>query len=108
MVYNISMTNQNYIREIANRIRAKANCTSLTSNGIEELFDTYAVLALAKGPKVTDEDVHDAWSAWATKFDPRDGSIIPFEELSPKIKGMDSPYKKAICSVAATLPEFKL
>lgn len=101
------MTNQNYIREIADQIRVKSGCESLTNKGIEELFDTYAVLALAKGPKVTDEDVHDAWSAWATKFDPKDGSIIPFEELSPKIQGLDSPYTKAICSVASSLPEFK-
>src|SRR5450759_1569268 len=102
------MTNQNYIRKIANQIRAKAGCMALTNKGIEELFDTYAVLALAKGPKVTDEDVHDAWSAWATKFDPMDGSIVPFEDLSPKIQDLDSPYAKAIRSVATTLPEFKL
>ena len=101
------MTNQNYIREIANKIRAESGCMELTNKGIEELFDAYAVLALAKGPKVTDEDVHDAWSAWATKFDPNDGSVVPFDELSPKIQGLDSPFTKAICSVASTLPEFK-
>jgi len=102
------MTNQNYIREIANQIRNKSGCMSLTNKGIEELFDTYAVLAFSKGPAVTDEDVHDAWSAWATKFDPKNGLIVPFDELSPKIKNLDSPYTKAIRSVAADLPAFKL
>lgn len=80
---------------------------SLTNKGIEELFDTYAVIALSKGPEVTDEDIHDAWLAWKTKFNPQDGNIIPFEMLSPKVQDMDSKYTNTIRSVASTLPEFK-
>lgn len=101
------MADQNYIRKIANQIRAEAGCLSLTNKGIEELFDTYAVLAMAKGSSVTDEDIHDAWSAWATKYDPMDGSIVPFDDLSPDIQNLDSKYTRAICDVARTLPEFK-
>lgn len=96
---------QNYIREVANKIREESGCTS-TRRGIEELFDTYAVLAMAKGCDVTDEDVHDAWSAWAIKHNPNDDSIVPFEKLSDEIQDLDIKYRKAIHAVACTLPEF--
>lgn len=101
------MADQNYIRKIANQIRAEAGYLVLPIRGIEELFDTYAVLALSRGPETTDEDVHDAWSAWATKYDPDDDSNIPFNELSNEMKQKDTKYTQAICSVAKTLPEFQ-
>lgn len=100
-------TTENYIREIANQIRKASGSTNLALEGIDELFDIYAVLAMAKGCDVTDEDIHDAWSAWATKHSPNDDSIIPFDELSTEIQALDSKYTKAIHSVACTLPEFE-
>lgn len=65
-----------------------------------ELYRIYAVLALAKGEAVTDRDVHDAWSAWASKYTPFHPSLIPFDELSEHVQSLDAPYTAAIHKVA--------
>ena len=97
------MHDNSYIRKIANQIREKVDQSALPDRGLDELFDTYAVLALSKGTDVTNEDVHDAWSAWATKFDPTNTSLVPFDELSKRTQEEDSRFVGAIRSVAASL-----
>lgn len=91
---------QNYIREIAQKIRAKVDPNALPEKGIDELFDSYAVLMLAKGEHVTNEDVHDAWSAWATKYSPTSKSLVPFENLPKEVQDDDTRFTLAIRQVA--------
>jgi len=98
------MADETYIRDLANRIRSKFSQSELPEKGLDELFNAYAVLALSKGTAVTNEDVHDAWSAWATKFDPDNKSLVPFSELSSETQRFDTPFTKAIREVALELP----
>lgn len=98
------MADNTYIQEIAKQIRSKFSSSEVPANGADELFNSYALLALSKGTAVTDEDVHDAWAAWATKFNPNDEAIVPFDELTKNVQSTDTPYTKAIQEVAATLP----
>jgi hypothetical protein len=83
------MAYKNYIRELAEQIKSKVDPSALPSKGVDELFDTYAVLALSKGATVTNEDVHNAWSAWATKYDPTNTSLVPYSELAKEIQQED-------------------
>ena len=84
-------------------IRAEVGNEPVPGQGTNELFNSYAVLALSKGLKVSNEDVHDAWSAWATKYDPNNESLKPFELLPDKTKKQDTPFTLAIRKVAETL-----
>lgn len=68
------------------------------------LFRIYAVLCLAKGEEVNAEDVHDAWSAWASQYRPGHKSNIPFGDLDEEVKRLDEPYVEAI-RWFATAPE---
>lgn len=90
------MDNDSYVSELADLIRAKLDPNALPDKGLDELFNMYAVLGLAKGEAVTREDVHDAWSAWATKFDPDNDSLVPFEELPPQKQDEDTRFMEAI------------
>ncbi|WP_328719325.1 hypothetical protein OHT52_07345 [Streptomyces sp. NBC_00247] len=67
------------------------------SNG---LFRLYAVLLKAKGVRVTDEDVHDAWSAWMQTVNGTHESLVPFDDLDPRIRAYDAPYAEAIRAAA--------
>jgi hypothetical protein len=64
----------------------------------------YAVLALTVGKDVRAEDVHDAWSAWMTHYDPSHESIKPYARLRPETKKTDQPFVDAIRKVASQLP----
>ncbi len=97
------MADETYIRELAEQIRSKFSPSEIPDKGLDELFNSYAVLALSKGVAVTNEDVHDAWSAWATKFDPDNKSLIPFSELPTETQKSDTPFTKAIREVASQL-----
>ena len=98
------MDDENYIRDLAGQIRIKVDGSELPDQGLDELFDSYAVLALSKGTNVTNEDVHNAWSAWATKYDPSNTSLVPFNELPDNVKQEDSRFTSAIREVATSLP----
>lgn len=67
------------------------------------LYRLYAVLLLAKGEAVTDEDVHNAYSAWASEHQPDLRSLVPFGGLPEFVQQMDRPYTAAICAVARWL-----
>jgi hypothetical protein len=97
------MADETYIRDLANQIRSKFSKSEIPDKGLDELFDAYAVLALSKGKEVTNEDVHDAWSAWATKFDPDNKSLVPFNELPSEIQNYDTKFTKAIQEVSLKL-----
>lgn len=96
---------ENYIEEISAQIRAKIDPAKLPKDGLDQLFASYALLALSKGTQITNEDVHDAWSAWATQFDPGNDSLVPFDELSPETQSQDTMFRDAIRQVAESLPE---
>ncbi len=99
------MADETYIRDLANQIRSKFSPSELPEKGLDELFNAYAVLALSKGTAVTNEDVHDTWSAWATKFDPDNKSLVPFSDLPAEVQQSDTPFTQAIRDVASRLPE---
>lgn len=97
------MADETYIRDLANQIRSKFSPSDLPDKGLDELFNSYAVLALSKGTAVTNEDVHDAWSAWATKFDPDNKSLVPFSKLPPETQKSDTPFTQAIREIASQI-----
>src|ERR1700712_5548231 len=67
----------------------------------EALYRRYAALAAERGSATTDEDVHEAWSAWAREHDPAHASLRPFAELSAAEQAKDRPFRDAIRRVAA-------
>ncbi|GDY71052.1 hypothetical protein SAV31267_005370 [Streptomyces avermitilis] len=64
------------------------------------MFRIYAVLLEAKGEQVTDEDVHNAWSAWMQSVDSSHAALIPFFDLPPETRAFDAPYAEAIREAA--------
>ena len=99
------MEDSNYIRELASEIRAKVDQSALPNEGLDELFYSYAVLALTKGVEVTNEDVHDAWSAWATKYNPTSDSLVPFDQLPTSVQEDDTRFTKAIREVSSNIEQ---
>lgn len=94
----------NYIQRLADDIRAEVPADLIPdAPDVELLFYSYAVLLLAKGEKVTEEDVHNAWAAWMTQRDPAHDSIKPFSDLSETVQQEDKPFTEAIRQVARTL-----
>lgn len=92
-----------YITEIAQAIRREVDPSLLPSDDTDSLFNTYAVLALAKGTAVTAEDVHNAWAAWMSARQPDHPSIQPFSALTAAVQREDAPFVDAIHTVAARL-----
>ncbi|MGW0788666.1 DUF7701 domain-containing protein [Streptomyces sp. NPDC002911] len=60
----------------------------------------YAVLLKAKGEQVTDEDVHDAWSAWMQTVNSAHEALVPFGDLAPETRAFDAPHAEAIRAAA--------
>lgn len=86
----------NYLQQDAKLIRrALPEGTSIPDNS-ESLFVIYAVLMRAKGADVTASDVHDAWSAWMMRQDPKHEAIRPYEELDSDTRAQDEPFLIAI------------
>lgn len=90
----------NYLEKIAARIKAEIPADKLPDADVDELMMSYALLVEAKGTRVTNEDVHDAWSAWMTKIDPSHKSIVPYDELDDETRRQDTMYTDAIRLVA--------
>lgn len=91
--------NDNYVHKIAQSIRQKVNPDDLPKKGLDRLFMYYALLALSKAPNVTNEDVHNAWSAWASEYDSRNPSLVPFQNLDSETQEKDSTYRDAINNI---------
>ncbi|MFB8778996.1 hypothetical protein VSS38_04645 [Streptomyces albogriseolus] len=92
-----------YLDPLADLIRSCLPSAAQPPGGADDLFRLYAVLLRAKGTRVTDEDVHDAWSAWMQTVDDGHASLVPFEELSPETRAADAPYAEAIREAARRL-----
>lgn len=67
------------------------------------LAHLYALLLLVKGTETSNSDVHDAWALWVTPDEPTHHSIVPYEELSPSIQDLDTPYAEGIRELAGTI-----
>ena len=93
----------NYIDELAGDIYRESGPNPQPLGWYEDriLYRIYAVLALAKGESVTNEDVHNAWAAWACEDNDTHPSLIPFDDLELRVQQLDEPYTMAIRRVAA-------
>lgn len=80
----------NYLEQLAEAIRSECG------GGPIELYRFYALLARAKAPDVTNEDVHDAWVAWQLSVNPGHRSIGPYALLTPEVQELDAPYRDTI------------
>lgn len=96
------MDDKNYIKRIAGEIRARTKVSPHSEN-LDNLFDAYANLVIAKGALVTNEDVHVAWLAWATEYEPESRWIKPYDELDDDVKDEDTQFTKAIKAVSASM-----
>ena len=77
-------------------------CDLVMKGGITSgLVYPNAVLALAKGERVTAADVHNAWAAWMQEENRGHPAIRPFEELDSSAQRADEPFVKAIKTVVA-------
>jgi hypothetical protein len=86
----------NYLDELAEAIRREVAPPAASKEDARALFRLYAVLALAKGETVTDEDVHNAWAAWISDRRPDHEAIMPYRELAPDMQRKDQPFVDAI------------
>ncbi|MFI6850028.1 hypothetical protein OG535_40055 [Kitasatospora sp. NBC_00085] len=89
-----------YLDYLADLIRSCLSPAATPPADSDDLFRIYAVLLRAKGEQVTDEDVHDAWSAWMQSADPTHRALLPFQNLPAEIRAFDTPYAEAIRAAA--------
>jgi hypothetical protein len=89
-----------YLDALANEIRGAVADDALPDEETSSLFRMYAVLLLAKGAKVTPEDIHNAWVAWMVDKGESHESLVPFGMLPAETKEEDSPFVVAIQTVA--------
>jgi hypothetical protein len=69
------------------------------------LYLIYAVLALSKGEKVSGEDVHNAWAAWASIQGKDHPALQPYRTLTLAEQERDEPFRIAIAAVAQGLAQ---
>lgn len=92
-----------YLDNVARAIQQQLDPEQLPAGDTALLFRLYAVLLLAKGTDVTEEDVHNAWAAWMLSTDPSHESIKPFAELSRSVQASDRPFTAAIRKAALSI-----
>jgi hypothetical protein len=97
-----------YIDEIAADIAGRVPAHLLPDEDTKPLFRLYALLALAKGDRVSAADVHDAWAVWMTERNSDHRSLKPFSELDAETRRSDEPFVEAIRAAAAALPATQL
>ncbi|MFE1341559.1 hypothetical protein ACFW6K_28260 [Streptomyces sp. NPDC058733] len=85
-----------YLDPLADLIRACLPPDAEPPEDSAALFRMYAVLLKAKGAEVTNEDVHDAWSAWMQTVNSAHEALIPYADLDPETRAFDAPYAEAI------------
>jgi len=91
------MTNANYIENIED---ALDDILNMSGTDYSDLLGVYAILVLVVGVNCTNEHIHDAWSVWQTKSEPKHRSLIPFAELTEEVQELDSEYRDAVIMVA--------
>jgi hypothetical protein len=91
-----------YLRELSEAIRAEVPARLIPEDA-DDLFLIYAVLARVKGEQVTEEDVHDAWTAWMETRGQRHQSMVPFDQLPQEVRVEDRPFVAAIHAVTGRM-----
>jgi hypothetical protein len=91
----------NYIESAREILQKKLNLSD------EYLLDLYTLLVFTEGVNTSLEHVHDAWSIWKNRIRPDHHSLIPFNELSARVQGLDAKYAKAICQTALEIRGYK-
>ncbi|MFF3787448.1 hypothetical protein [Streptomyces sp. NPDC001933] len=94
-----------YLDSLADLIRSCLPPDAEPPADSDDLFRIYAVLLKAKGEQVTDEDVHDAWSAWMQSVDSTHDALVPFRDLAPEMRAADTPYTVAIRAAACLVAD---
>ncbi len=92
-----------YLDVVAKDIWSEVPKDALPDEDAADLFLIYAVLLLAKGQDVTQEDVHNAWVAWMSGRRAGHETMIPYGDLPPDAQSEDSPFVTAIRVVARRL-----
>lgn len=85
-----------YLDQLAESIRRHIPEDRFPPGDSDVLFRLYAVLLRAKGPDVTESDVHDAWSAWMAARDGSHESLVPYSELTEDVQAQDRLFVAAI------------
>ncbi len=103
-----------YLEKIAERIRFHIPADRMPDENTKDLLLLYAVLLRAKGPDVTESDIHDAWSAWIATRGEDHESLVTYEDLPPEVRDQDSVFASAVRKAAlelqqsnVPLPEFE-
>ena len=89
-----------YLTKLAQKIRDEIPPELLPDGDLNLLFSMYAVLALAKGTAVDEEDVHNAWVAWMAHEGKSHRALKPYKQLPATTRRMDGPFVRAIRLVA--------
>ena len=87
----------NYIEKIKNLLAVELKMKSIAYEG---LLDIYTLLVLTVGEDCTNEHIHDAWSIWQSKTQPKHRSLKPFNELTKEVQDLDEPYRQAVIKIA--------
>ena len=90
----------NYLQKISTAIQQEVPSEALPKDNVDDLFQIYALLLLAKGENVSSEDVHNAWAVWKLIKGEGHEALIPFEELSEGTQKEDQVFVQAIRRVA--------
>lgn len=85
-----------YLKDDADRVRARLPRHVPVPDNSETLFLMYAVLGRAKGARVTQEDIHDAWVAWMEARGEDHEAMKPFNELDRDTQNQDLPFVIAV------------
>lgn len=100
-----------YLEKIARTIWWRTGQPEMSYPENEQvLWLGYATLALTVGTKVSNENVHDAWTMWSLDDSIRNKkpihrSSIPYAALSHEVQELDAEYRDAIRAVAADLAQ---
>jgi len=88
---------ENYVEKIKEELDEILQMSSTMYQG---LLDVYALLVLTVGENCTNKHIHDAWSIWQSKTEPKHRSLVPFEDLTKEVQNLDIPYRNAVINVA--------
>ena len=88
---------KNYIDKVKELLEKELK---MKGTSYEDLLDVYALLVLTVGTTCNNEHIHDAWSVWQNKTQPKHRSLKPFGELTCEVQNLDGLYRDAVIKVA--------
>lgn len=96
-----------YLDELASRIATHIPKGRLPDGDAQALLRLYAMLLRAKGIKVSQSDVHDAWSAWIASRNTSHESLVAYEDLPAAVQEQDAVFATAIRRAAEQVSRVK-